>query len=179
MRILRATILGAMLLFASPTIKPQAEKPKVEYNIGFCGGKDFTIIHAEISADEKTLAFTYHLADPTTVVKDKQSLVMDLVVKPEDKEHRRIFDASVLDGKDTLEVHGVLKQNRFVGFFMVNGELGHVMYGNQGDVDAMVKAVDDEFKLCLDLHHVDVKNFPDLLNEFVDNGTITLPEAQN
>lgn len=177
MKLLRAFVLSAALIV--PVYASQAPAPKpVEYVTGACTGKGFTVLHGVL--DEKSLTFDYFMQDPQTVVKDKDPLIYD-ITKKETKKDEFTLDG-VLRTKDpelNVEIHGVLRKGRFAALVLSHGNLAMVLYGYVGDTDKMVVTALDQFAFCKGLHAVDQNEIPNILNEYVDNGSVKAPAQDN
>jgi len=162
----RNLILAGILAVGSVVAFGQAEKP-VEYNLGSCGGRSFTVQHAEISKDK--LHFTHFMSGPNTVVKDPDDPSFDYEAQPKDKDGTIKFKATTNYDKSVLQINGVILDGRLVGLMTVDGDLGHVYYGQLGSVDDMVKVAKEDFLTCAAIHQIPQEEIPSLLADFLKN----------
>jgi hypothetical protein len=173
MKFFRAIILATMLVLGVASITEVRSawpepKPVVEYNFGMCGGDIFTVSHAVLSTDEKgkqSLIFTYRLSDPQTVVKNEGNELISFAFKPEPKDKdgdQKFKGEAKLDGH-VLVLNGLIRGDRVVAILMVDGELGHLLYGGVGKVDDMVKVADEDSAFCGMLHGISIDQLPKAL----------------
>lgn len=167
MKILRNAILAVLLgLCTTSQVRPQAKpEPVVEYVLGSCGGRSFTVQHAVI-VDGK-LTFDYFLTDPKTAKKDDAPLTFAYKAQPVDKDGTVQFSATVKYEGSDLELRGFIHGDRMVALLLVDGELGRIYYGVPGKVDDMVKGVEDKIQFCTDLHAVNTDAIPGMIVDWV------------
>src|SRR6266436_2513317 len=174
MKLFRSITLALCMLLSSYAL-PQAKLPEPqpqEFNLGFCGGTSFTVVHAVLSPDGKSLQFTHHLSDPATVVKDegKELLTWSVKLEPKGADGNQKYSASAKYDDVTLTIDGLIRGNRIIGLQKVDGDLGHVLYGVVGKVDDMVKDVSDDISFCADVHMVGgEEDIPKLLIQWLTN----------
>jgi len=158
----------------------QSPAPKpVEYVLGTCGARVFTVSHAVL--EEKVLTLDYHLKDAQTVAKDSDPVIFDVEQK-KDKNDNVVFDVALRtedpELKGAVEIHGILRKGRFAAIALYRGNLSMVFYGYIGDKDKMVVTAQDQFAFCGALHAVDQNEIPNILNQYVDEGSTPAPSHE-
>jgi len=171
MRFFRALALSFVLML--PAVAQSPAPNPVEYVLGTCGAHAFTVSHAVL--EEKVLTLDYHMKDAQTVVKDNDPLIFDVEQK-KDKNGDVVFDGTFRTNdpelKDSVEIHGVLRKGRFAALALHHGNLSMVFYGYIGDKDKMAVTAIDQFEFCRALHAVNQNEIPNVLNQYVDEGSI-------
>src|SRR5271168_1819039 len=129
MKILRALILGALLLTATSAVPQQpASKPVVEYNIGDCGSGHFTIVHTTLNADRTKLTFGAFLTSATEVKTDNDPLVFDYAEEKPDEDGDVQFQGLAKLDDSNLELDGYTRGNRIVAILLVDKKFSQVFY---------------------------------------------------
>jgi hypothetical protein len=169
MKFLRGLVLASSMLVGSLGCSSQVRmaEPVVEYNVGACGGRSFTVQHAVVK-DGKWL-FNYFMSDPKTVQKDEDQLTFDYVAQPKDKDGVVNFKAKTKYQDSILEMNGAILNGRIIAIMTVDGELGHVYYGEVGTVDDMVKVAQEDYLVCSAVHSIPEQEIPALLMDFLKN----------
>jgi hypothetical protein len=173
MRIFRSAVLAATLVVGAFVVHScqsqvrMAEPVPVEYNLGSCGGRSFTVQHAVVK--DKKLLFNYFMSDPKTVEKDPDQLAFDYEEQPKDKDGVVKFKAKAKYQDSALEINGAILNGRVVGIMTVDGDLGHVYYGEVGKVDDMVKVAEEDYMTCVAVHSIPQEEIPALLADFLLN----------
>ena len=176
MRIARSLVLAACLMFAPLSIGQQPEaKPVVEYNIAACGGHDFTVEHAVLSADRTKLSLDYYLVNEKTAKKDDKPLVFDMKFDPKNEDGAETFSGDAKLDDSGLHLSGGTYGNRFIAIMTVNGNLGHVFYGYKGSLEDITVGVQDKAQFCVDLRGIDQKLFAKILVQFLFDGAVDVP----
>jgi hypothetical protein len=159
------TLLGCLILGSCAAKFQVAELPPVEYNVGMCGDRTFSMVHALFSADGKSLDFAYRLKNSTEVVKNKgnQHVVFAVDKKPKDEDGDISFSSQVKYDKHVLTLDGVIRGDRFAALLKVDGVLGHAVYGEIGKLEDMKSAVFVDALFCADLRGAGVENIPKIL----------------
>jgi len=178
-RVILAPIVGLGLLLSIPLPKAQVRlaepRPAVEYNVGFCGGQSFTVMHVVLSENEKheqTMDFNYHIEgalDAPVVAKEEgdDHAVFAAKLEPKDDDGNVKYHAEAKLGDKKLVINGLLRGEHLIGLMLVDGELGHVLYGRVGKVDDMVKVVGVDYRFCIDLHQSGVEAIPQSLADWL------------
>jgi len=165
MKILRNFILTVALIFGF-AVTSRAQ----EYNIASCG-KSFTVEHVVIK--DNKLTFDHYMTDPKTVVKDVDPLVFDYKAEAKDKDGNIRFKAIKAIEGHTVEIGGIIRNDRFVGLLQIDGNLVWVFYGYAGSVEDMPKNVEEGMALCGMIHEMDVDSIPDVLVRFLTQNSAT------
>jgi small nuclear ribonucleoprotein (snRNP)-like protein len=174
MKIFRSLFLAGVLIFGAGAIAQDKPAPIVEYDLGSCGGRDFTVEHVVIDKNAKTIAFDYFMPSPDQVQKNTDMLVMT-DYKETVSNNDVVFEAK-LDYTDPDEkklyhfgLKGVIRGQRAIAVFAVNGKIGRLYYGQLGKVDDMVKVVLDRASFCDYLHTArDSDDLIEKLNGFLN-----------
>lgn len=194
MRKLKSLMFAAILLLssfgASATLAKQASVAKpalqaAEYNVAYCG-RHFTITHIVVSTDAnggQALTTTYHMTDPSTVVKEDDPIIFTIKKTEQDKDNGTKFIAEVTskggDGADhVLQLNGYVYKNRIAFLLSLDGELGSVWYGEVGKVDDMVKDVDSDVSICEVLREsADEASLPKFLQTYLHQDDAPVVQA--
>lgn len=180
MRILRALVLGFLLVMATPAVPQQPEpKPVVEYNIASCGGSDFTVVHAVLNSDKTKFTFSDFLTSPTTSKKDPDPMVFDYKEEPKDKDGNISFTASGVLDKSQLVISGVIRGNRLVGVLTVDGDLGHLYYGYLGSLGDITIGAEDKFNFCTGLRSIGREKIPEALTQWLLDDETSAPDKSS
>jgi hypothetical protein len=180
MKILRALVLGFLLVMATPAVPQQPEpKPAIEYNIGNCGAQHFTIVHVTLNADKTKLTFGVFLKSPTEVKTDVDPLVFDYAEEKPDEDGDIQFQGKAkLEGAD-LELDGYTRGNRIVAILLVDKKLGHVLYGYTGPVEKITDDLEPALGFCQALHVIDQNEIPNILVKWLHDGLESKPDKSD
>jgi hypothetical protein len=171
MRILRALVLGFLLVMATPAVPQQPEpKPVVEYNIANCGGEHFTIVHTTLNAAKTKLTFGAFLKSPTEVKTDTDPLVFDYVEEKPDEDGDIQFQGTTKLEDHDLELDGYTRGNRIVAILLVDKKLGHVLYGYVGPIEKIKDDLEPAVGFCQALHAIDQNQIPPILVKWLHDG---------